>query len=617
MLRLLFAEQRLLQREAALRPLEVVEPQAPVDGIEQLRGVLARPGACRRNQRVFLQALVRRLRRRAGEAGIHRRADRVHVAPRAEVLATHVLLGRGEARRERGRQLAALLAQRLARGAEIDEQRRAVVTHVDVAGLDVEVQELVRVHFAQPVQQLGEGPADPGLFHRAAVVHDVLLQRAAALVAHDEVDGVIRAEEVEHAHHVRMGQAGERAPFLEETLHAVAERRCVLFRHVRADGAVGAQHEGGRQVLLDRHRRVVLVVREVNEREAAVREHAQDAVVLELRAFGQRLVGLRGHLPYDTACPCESLRTSARRKAASHISFHGLAMIQSMTGYAAASADSPRGRLSLELRSVNSRFLDLQFRIAEELRALEPALRELIVARVSRGKVDCRVYVNDAQALGDAQALDPQALERLKALGDQVTHAIPNAAPLRIADVLRWPGILAAAPADEQHMLELARGLCSRALEELVAARAREGAKLATVIGERVAAMRARLEAVTPLVPQALAAYKAKITERLREALGAEVSPEFDERVRAEIALFAAKVDIDEEMERLRTHLAEVERVLRKGGAAGKRLDFLAQELNREANTFASKAASAPLADCALELKVLVEQIREQVQNIE
>src|SRR3954463_3028386 len=123
-------------------------------------------------------------------------------------------------------------------------------------------------------------------------------------------------------------------------------------------------------------------------------------------------------------------------------------MIQSMTGFAAASAETARGRLSVELRSVNSRFLDLQFRIADELRALEPALRELIVARISRGKMDCRVYMNDAQALGAPQELDAEALERLKALSEEVTHAIPNAAPLRIADVLRWPGVLAGAPAD-------------------------------------------------------------------------------------------------------------------------------------------------------------------------
>jgi len=146
-----------------------------------------------------------------------------------------------------------------------------------------------------------------------------------------------------------------------------------------------------------------------------------------------------------------------------------------------------------------------------------------------------------------------------------------------------------------------------------VAARAREGAKLAQAIGERVAAMRKRVEDVTPLLPRALAAYQAKLTERLREAIGSAD----DERVRTEIALFAAKSDVDEELTRLRTHLAEVDRTLAQGGAAGKRLDFLAQELNREANTLASKAASQDISDCALELKLLVEQIREQVQNIE
>lgn len=284
-----------------------------------------------------------------------------------------------------------------------------------------------------------------------------------------------------------------------------------------------------------------------------------------------------------------------------------------MTGYAAASADSPRGRLSIELRSVNSRFLDLQFRVADELRALEPVLRELIAARVVRGKVDCRIYFNDAEALGAARGLDAKAVDRLKALAGEAQRAFPDAGPLRLADVLRWPGIVSAAPTDDERMLELARGICRKALEELVAARAREGAKLAQVIGERIAGMRAHVEAVAPLVPQAVAAYRAKIEERLKEALGSAD----DDRLRAEVALFSAKVDIDEEIDRLRTHLEEVERVLAKGGAAGKRLDFLAQELNREANTLASKAASAPLSDCALELKVLVEQIREQVQNIE
>ena len=288
-------------------------------------------------------------------------------------------------------------------------------------------------------------------------------------------------------------------------------------------------------------------------------------------------------------------------------------MIQSMTGYAAVSAESPRGRLSLELRSVNARFLDLQFRVAEELRALEPMLREAIAARVSRGKVDCRFYFNESAGALLAQRLEPAALARLKALSDEARKAFPEAGALRVGDVLRWPGVTAEPPLDEDQLRKVAADLCRRALDDLVAARGREGTKLAASIGERIGAMRRRVDDVKPLVPQAVAAYRAKLAERLKEALGSAD----DERIRTEIAVFAAKSDVDEELERLTVHLAEVDRVLKHGGAAGKRLDFIAQELNREANTLASKAASQPISDCALELKLLVEQVREQVQNIE
>ncbi len=284
-----------------------------------------------------------------------------------------------------------------------------------------------------------------------------------------------------------------------------------------------------------------------------------------------------------------------------------------MTGYAVASADSARGRLALELRSVNARFLDLQFRVAEELRMLEPTLRELIGARLARGKVDCRFFFNESSGAKIPQRLNPEAVQRLRQLDEQARTSFPDAQPLRIADVLRWPGVIAEAPADEEALRAIATGPCRHALDDLVATRAREGAKLAAGIRERVQRMRARVEEVAPLVPQSVAAYQAKVTERLREAIGAVD----DDRVRAELALFGAKVDVGEEIDRLQAHLSEVERTLAQGGAAGKRLDFLAQELNREANTLASKAASQPLSDCALELKLLVEQIREQVQNIE
>lgn len=291
-------------------------------------------------------------------------------------------------------------------------------------------------------------------------------------------------------------------------------------------------------------------------------------------------------------------------------------MIHSMTGYAVASVDLPRGALTLELRSVNSRFLDLQFRVAEELRAAEPQLRELITGRIARGKLDCRLSQGDSASRAQ-QRLNIQAISELRALASQAAEAFPGIAPLRTADVLRWPGVLAEPAADEEQTRSALDALCRRALDDLCAARGREGAKLAAILLGRVGEMRRRLAEVAPLVPEAVAAYRTRISERLREVLGTGA----DERANAEVALFAAKSDVDEEITRLATHLDEVERVLGKGnaagGAVGKRLDFLAQELNREANTLASKAAGLKIADCALELKLLIEQIREQVQNIE
>ena len=288
-------------------------------------------------------------------------------------------------------------------------------------------------------------------------------------------------------------------------------------------------------------------------------------------------------------------------------------MIRSMTGYAAASTQTPRGALALEMRTVNSRFLDLQFRVAEELRASEPLLRELITARIARGKVDCRLALGGGGAGTAPRPLNAQALAELRRLAEEAGRAFPEAAPLRLADVLRWPGVLADAPVNEDAIRAAVETLARRALEELCAAREREGAKLAAIILERVAQMRERVAQAGPLVPEAIAAWKARVAERLREA---QVAVD-EERIRAELAVQAARSDVDEELTRLGAHLSEVERVLAKGGAAGKRLDFLAQELNREANTLASKAQGLALADCALELKLLIEQVREQVQNIE
>ena len=288
-------------------------------------------------------------------------------------------------------------------------------------------------------------------------------------------------------------------------------------------------------------------------------------------------------------------------------------MIHSMTGYAVASAEITGGTLNVELRTVNSRYLDIQFRVADELRMLEPGLREAITARLSRGKVDCRLSFSTTATGPRAQALNMTALEELKKLGEIIRRELPAATPLSAADVLRWPGMMAEGRVSESELREQTAKLSTMVIGDLMAARSREGAKLATVILERVAAMRKAVAVVAPLVPEAIAAYQEKLAQRLRDALGSAD----DERVRQEIAVFGMKIDVDEELQRLKTHLDEVERVLAKGGAVGKRLDFLMQELNREANTLGSKAASQPISDCALELKLLIEQMREQVQNIE
>lgn len=286
-------------------------------------------------------------------------------------------------------------------------------------------------------------------------------------------------------------------------------------------------------------------------------------------------------------------------------------MIRSMTGFAAATRELPIASLSAELKSVNGRYLDLQFRLPEELRAAEPALRELIQTRVGRGKVECRVSVTPPAGAALQISVNDGLLAALADASRKVRAAIPDAQPLSIGEVLHWPGVLA----DDRSAL--LRGTCvalvNEVLEEFVATRSREGEKLAKMLVEHVARMKTLVVHVRPKLPEAIAAYENKLAARLREALG-ETN---EERIRQEIALFVAKADVAEELTRLQAHLDEVGRVVNAGGAAGKRLDFLMQELNREANTLGSKAVSKELSDASLELKLLIEQMREQIQNIE
>jgi uncharacterized protein (TIGR00255 family) len=287
-------------------------------------------------------------------------------------------------------------------------------------------------------------------------------------------------------------------------------------------------------------------------------------------------------------------------------------MIYSMTGYAVASRELENAALNLELRSVNHRYLDIQFRMPDELRAIEPTLREALAARLNRGKIECRIsYTPKAGRKG--VEIDAELLKQLVALNAQVRAALPDAKTLSAADVLRWPGVLGADTLDVDEMRSVCRTLTDAVLEEFTVTRSREGEKLKAMLLERAAAMEKRLAEVAPRMPQVIAAFQEKLASRLKEALAAGD----EDRVRQEVVLFANKIDVDEELTRLTTHISELRRILQIGGPVGKRLDFLMQELNREANTLGSKAADIAVTQVSMELKLLIEQMREQIQNIE
>jgi uncharacterized protein (TIGR00255 family) len=290
-----------------------------------------------------------------------------------------------------------------------------------------------------------------------------------------------------------------------------------------------------------------------------------------------------------------------------------LAAIYSMTGYAVVTRDLPQGSLNLELRSLNNRYLDIQFRLPDELRMLEGSMRELLTARLNRGKIECRVNYSPSFSTENLQHINSDLLHKLLNLNQVVRATLPEAGSLDVADILRWPGMLSSIALPVTDLSGPCLDLLGAALDELAAARAREGEKLKFILLERLARIRLLAAEAAPRIPALLVAFQEKLKARLCEAM---INCD-DDRIRQELTLFASKIDVDEELSRLQTHLEEVERVLSKGGAIGKRLDFLMQELNREANTIGSKSVDAEVSRMCVELKVLIEQMREQVQNLE
>ena len=288
-------------------------------------------------------------------------------------------------------------------------------------------------------------------------------------------------------------------------------------------------------------------------------------------------------------------------------------MIYSMTGFAAVAAELDTGSIALELRAVNHRYLDLQLRMPDELRLLEPMLREAISAQLTRGKVECRIGFAARQSEQNPAQLNRALLRQLAQWNDEVQAVLPEACNLSVADVLRWNGVLESATLSADALRTTVLELLQQALREFAAAREREGDKLKAFLLQRVAQIESLCITVAPRIPAAIAAYEEKLAARLSAAM----QNADDERLHQEISLFASKIDVDEELSRLQAHLVEMKRVLEQGGTVGKRLDFLMQELHREANTLGSKSVDAEVSRASMEMKLLIEQMREQIQNIE
>ena len=284
-----------------------------------------------------------------------------------------------------------------------------------------------------------------------------------------------------------------------------------------------------------------------------------------------------------------------------------------MTAYAQSSINTPWGELLCELRSVNHRYLEVSPRMPEEIRMLEPKIREAISAKLKRGKVDCFIRLREQQEEATSLELNQPVAEQLNDLVEKMQQQIPQMQAIRAIDVLRWPGVIKSNAIDVDKMQTLLLGVLNETLDLLIEAREKEGKKLADLMRQRLQSMQEIVDQVEKIVPELAEQYRARLDEKMAD-IKEQLEPN---RLEQEMVMFLQKTDVAEELDRLRVHVNEVDTVLSKSEPAGRRLDFLMQELNREANTLGSKAQDARLTQASIDLKVLIEQIREQVQNIE
>ena len=288
-------------------------------------------------------------------------------------------------------------------------------------------------------------------------------------------------------------------------------------------------------------------------------------------------------------------------------------MTYSMTGFAALEQATENATLILELRAVNSRYLDLHFKLDEPIRGMELNIRELITGLLSRGKIECKINFIERSQTAKVAELDEKLMQQLLDLQHKAQAFFPQSRALSVADILRWPGVVLNNPLNHEALLEQVKSLVQHGLLALNESRLREGEKLKVLVLDRLSQIEVLVAKVKPLLPALTKEYQLKLEHKLQENLKSIDH----ERVAQELVLFAQRIDVDEELTRLTAHISEVKRILNSDAPAGKRLDFLMQELNREANTLGSKSVSVETTQVSMELKVLIEQMREQIQNIE
>lgn len=297
--------------------------------------------------------------------------------------------------------------------------------------------------------------------------------------------------------------------------------------------------------------------------------------------------------------------------------------VASMTGYAVASGATPLGTVTIECRSVNSRFLDLALRLNEDLRFADPLIRETLQKRIARGKVEIRGYITPDENAAPVR-INTAVLNRLIEVQNTILETLPQANKLSVSNLLAMPGVMVTDRPDQDAVAQAVLTVLNNMLDAFTASRAREGEALANVLLNNCEQIEEVVTDIKGRMPDILAHIENKLRERLENALSSALTEtsmltreEVSDRIRQEVTLYALRMDVEEEINRLFTHVAEVRRILKKGGAVGRRLDFVVQEMNREANTLGSKAAAIEMTNASVALKVIIEQMREQIQNLE